>query len=134
MSLLNESLSIILSSSIQIEGQMGVKKIASVVIVGVLMRDYDFEKNSIESNENENGLINNTTKQQAIQIVGKCIVKELKRVNDSKQKKEGMISIYYCQLLRTYLRSFSKSVNQILYPFLCLFNEVSILLFIHYRF
>ena len=87
MSLLNESLSIILSSSIQIEGQMGVKKIASVVIVGVLMRDYDFEKNSIESNENENGLINNTTKQQAIQIVGKCIVKELKRVNDSKQNK-----------------------------------------------
>ena len=128
MSLLNESLSIILSSSIQIEGQMGVKKIASVVIVGVLMRDYDFEKNSIESNENENGLINNATKQQAIQLVGKCIIRELKRVNDSKQKKEGMVSIYYCQLLRTYLRSFSKSVNQIASSFLCLFNEVNIII------
>ena len=109
---------------------MGVKKIASVVIVGILMRDYDFEKNSIESNENENenGLINNATKQQAIQLVGKCIIRELKRVNDSKQKKEGMVSIYYCQLLRTYLRSFSKSVNQIASSFLCLFNEVNIII------
>ena len=107
---------------------MGVKKIASVVIVGILMRDYDFEKNNIESNENENGLINNATKQQAIQLVGKCIIRELKRVNDLKQKKEGMVSIYYCQLLRTYLRSFSKSVNQIASSFLCLFNEVNIII------
>lgn len=99
--------------------QISIKHIAAVVMIGVLTRDYDFAASPPDEEIDSTYPIHQRNHVNCCGIIGKLMLKEIMR------KGEGQLSrVFFCQLLKSYLRLHSRAINLIDTQFVSLFNSV----------
>ena len=102
------------------EDQVDIKHIIAVVTIGVLTRDYDFAISAPDDEIDDKYPIHSKNYMKCCSIIGKLLLKELER------KREGkLIRVFYCQLLKSYLRLHSRAINLIDKHFITIFDSVA---------
>ena len=108
--LLNNSLQTLHTAISSVEGMEGIRRICSVVTLGVLNRDYDFQKHAPEE---ASGVIQANNHTQTLALLHSELEKELA------QRRSGALNRnYFCQLIICYLRIHLRAIDQISPSFL----------------
>lgn len=102
-----------------IEGNEGVRFIAAVVIVGVLIRDIPLEASPPDDEISPSQVIHNGNYTHLCEIIGSLLLNEINRKREGKLKQ-----VYFCQLLKAYLRLHSRAVDKLSEMFISLFGSV----------
>lgn len=102
-----------------IEGNEGVGFIAAAVVVGVLIRDTLLETSPPDEEILPSQIIHNGNYTHLCEIIGSLLLKEINREREGKLKQ-----VFFCQLLKAYLRLHSRAVDRISEEFVSLFGSV----------
>lgn len=125
-SLLNRSIAVLQSPLTIIAGIAGIRRICSVVVLGVISRDYDFDQHAPE--DEVAGTITAGNFTETSRVLHSLLEGELHAHHAG-----ALYRSYLCQLLRCIFRTHYHAISSLSDSFLSTFASVPSLLLLHLR-